>query len=140
MNQWEGTIISASSSKIRGFLGLSNSVHDRDVWQQFLRISREFHDQLDIDTTSSWSSMDPTVKVNLRRQLKEVCVQKGVFTGRDIEPALEWRLYQLQRNRRAESRKVKRVTAVDSVSESPITSGTSDSARKVSHYDPVRDT
>lgn len=84
--------------------------------------------------------MDLTVKVNLRRQLKEVCVQKGVFTGRDIEPALEWRLYQLQRNRRAESRKVKRVTAVDSVSESPITAGTLDSARKVSHYDPVRDT
>ena len=36
MDQWEGTIISAPSSRIQTYLGLSNSVHDRDVWQQFL--------------------------------------------------------------------------------------------------------
>lgn len=34
MNQWEGTIISSTSAKIQTFLGLSNSIHDRDIWQQ----------------------------------------------------------------------------------------------------------
>ncbi|KAF6236165.1 hypothetical protein HO173_005794 [Letharia columbiana] len=138
MNQWEGTIIRASSSKIQTFLGLSNSVHDRDVWQQFLRLSKDFHDQLGIDTICAWGSMEPNVKVALRRQLKELCFQKGLFTGRDVEPALEWRLYQLQRNRRAEARKVKPTT--ESVSESSPTANTQDSTSKVSYYDPVRDT
>lgn len=71
------------------------------------RLSKDFHDQLGIDTICAWGSMEPNVKVALRRQLKELCFQKGLFTGRDVEPALEWRLYQLQRNRRAEARKVK---------------------------------
>ena len=36
MNQWEGTITSSSLSKIQTFLGLSNSIDDRNVWQQFI--------------------------------------------------------------------------------------------------------
>ena len=96
------------------------------------------------------------MKLTLRRQLKELCFQEGLFEGKDIEPALEWRLYQLQRNRAAESRKVKPsqsslthsfkaftftklVTAIESVDECASASGTSDAAVKVSHYDPVRD-
>lgn len=51
--------------------------------------------------------MEPSVKVTLRRELNELYVKEGLFVGRDIEPALEWRLYQLQRNRRSESQKVK---------------------------------
>ena len=52
--------------------------------------------------------MKPGIKVIIRRQLNELCVKEGLFVGRgDIEPALEWRLYQLQRNRRAESQKTK---------------------------------
>ena len=71
------------------------------------RLSKDFYDQVNIDTTGSWGSIEPNIKATLRCQLKESCDQKGLFVGRDIEPALEWRLYQLQRNRRAELRKVK---------------------------------
>ena len=67
------------------------------------RLSKDFHDQLKLDTACSWGSIELSRKVSLRRQLKELCHQKGFFVGRDIEPALEWRLYQLQRNRKAES-------------------------------------
>ena len=137
MDRWEGTIVSATSSKIQGFLGLSNSVLDRDIWQQFLRVSKDYHDQLGIDKTSSWGSMDPSVKVTLRRQLKELCNQRGLFLGKDIEPALEWRLYQLQRNRRAESRRLN--PTIESVSESSSTPSAAKPAPNVSPYDPVRD-
>ena len=126
MDQWEGTIIRSSSAKVQTFLGLSNSVHDRDTWQQFLvskhlavrhliifiididfprqRLSKDFHNQLEIGTACSWGSTELSRKVTYRRQLKKLCFQKGFLVGRDIEPALEWRLYQLQRNRKAESR------------------------------------
>ncbi len=119
------------------------------------RLSKDFHDKLTIDTTASWGAIEPSVKVNLRRELKELCAENGLFTERDPEPAMEWRLYQLQRNRRAESRKGKPgwssfsvhipeantevVTATESVSESPTVPETSDSAHKGGHYDPVRD-
>ncbi len=76
-----------------------------DYLQQ--RLSKDFHDKLTIDTTASWGAIEPSVKVTLRRQLKELCTENGLFTERDPEPAMEWRLYQLQRNRRAESRKGK---------------------------------
>ena len=36
MDQWEGTIISVPASKIQESLGLTNSLHDRDIWQLFL--------------------------------------------------------------------------------------------------------
>ena len=36
MDQWEGTIISVPASKIQQSLGLTNSLHDRDIWQLFL--------------------------------------------------------------------------------------------------------
>ena len=71
------------------------------------RVSKDYHDQLgDAYVTGTWSSIEPHIKATLRRQLKELCIQKGLFLGKDIDPALEWRLYQLQRNRRAELRKV----------------------------------
>ena len=40
MDQWEGTIISVPASKIQESLGLTNSLHDRDIWQLFLVSSR----------------------------------------------------------------------------------------------------
>ena len=36
MDQWEGTIISVPASKIQESLGLTDSLHDRDIWQLFL--------------------------------------------------------------------------------------------------------
>lgn len=118
------------------------------------RLLKDFHAELQIDTKLSWGSIEPGMKASLRRQLKEACDQQSLFVGREIEPALEWRLYQLQRNRRAESRKMKPgqlfflylniqaklSTAVETVGESSSTGGKSDAgAARQSHYDPVRD-
>ena len=129
MDQWEGTIISVPASKIQESLGLTNSLHDRDIWQLFLvsflylysssqyesgpdgiswqRVSKEFYETLPPDTSNtSWTVLKPEIKQRIRAQLGEYCREKGVFRDQqDVEPALEWRLYQLQRNRRAEMKK-----------------------------------
>ena len=47
------------------------------------------------------------INVTIRRQLQDLCLHNCLFTDRDMEPAPEWRLYQVQRDRRAESRKAK---------------------------------
>lgn len=139
MNHWEGPIIGASSSKIRESLGLTNSLHDRDIWQQFLRLSKDFHENLtEVDNACAWSSMTPAAKNLVRTQLKEVCSRQGIFAGVEVDPAIEWRLYQLQRNKRAEMRRPKQVEELKELPKSsqPIQSG---SERKVGQYDPVRD-
>ena len=135
MDQWEGTIISVPASKIQESLGLTNSLHDRDIWQLFLvsciylsllhamnspgetlipdggswqRVSKEFYETLPPETSNtSWTVLKPEIKQRIRAQLGAYCREKGVFRDQDVEPALEWRLYQLQRNRRAEMKKSK---------------------------------
>ena len=73
-------------------------------WQ---RVSKEFYETLPPDTSNtSWTVLKPEIKQRIRAQLGEYCREKGVFRDQqDVEPALEWRLYQLQRNRRAEMKK-----------------------------------
>ena len=70
-------------------------------------MSKEFYETLPPDTSNtSWTVLKPEIKQRIRAQLGEYCRAKGVFRDQqDVEPALEWRLYQLQRNRRAEMKK-----------------------------------
>ena len=74
-------------------------------WQ---RVSKEFYETLPPDTSNtSWTVLEPEIKQRIRAQLGAYCREKGIFKDQDVEPALEWRLYQLQRNRRAEMKKSK---------------------------------
>ena len=70
-------------------------------------MSKEFYETLPPDTSNtSWTVLKPENKQRIRAQLGEYCREKGVFRDQqNVEPALEWRLYQLQRNRRAEMKK-----------------------------------
>ena len=71
-------------------------------------MSKEFYETLPPDTSNtSWTVLKPEIKQRIRAQLGAYCREKGVFRDQDVEPALEWRLYQLQRNRRAEMKKSK---------------------------------
>ncbi len=62
-------------------------IHGTDFLCQ--RLSKDFHDQLEINTACSRGSIKPERKVTLRPQLKELCFQQGLFIERDIKSALE---------------------------------------------------
>ncbi len=84
---------------------LAGRFSDGASWQ---RVSKEFYETLPPDTSNtSWTVLKPEIKQRIRAQLRDYCREKGVFRDQDVEPALEWRLYQLQRNRRAEMKKSK---------------------------------
>ncbi len=71
------------------------------AWRQLIlwlqRLSKEFHDHLTvIDNTCAWNILTPAAKDIVRTQLKDLCLQRDVFVGKEVEPAIEWRLYHLR--------------------------------------------
>ena len=52
------------------------------------RLSREYHDQLETETASSWDSTRPGINVIFLNHLNELCVKEILFVRRgNIEPA-----------------------------------------------------
>lgn len=64
-------------------------------------LSKTFHDGLDIDPSISWVLMTPPEKGEIRRRLGDLCIREGLFRGYEakMEPALEWRMYHLQKTK-----------------------------------------
>ena len=71
------------------------------------KVSKDFHSKLDSKTRDlPWGAVTAAQKQAIRQRLKSLCIQEKLFPGYDakLEPALEWRLYQLQRNAAQKSR------------------------------------
>ena len=70
-------------------------------------MSKDFHSNLDSKTRDlPWGGVTAAQKQVIRQRLKTLCMEEKLFRGYEgkLEPALEWRLYQLQRNAAQKSR------------------------------------